>query len=171
MRFSDPAPSEAEPELRSRDSHVFVRLVKVNIATTIREDGSPLDGDGDGDGDGRRLLSEYVWNNRVKGWRSAAAARRSSDDGGFVELAGLFASPSSPGGAAGSSRGAVLLRPVILPIEGGGVRQPVEMAWDGDRFCFQGVNQDGETLSVTLGEMRESARDPWARQFVGYVMR
>lgn len=63
-----------------------------------------------------------------------------------------------------------VLQPVVWPTEGGGARQNVEMDWDAARCCYQGSNGAGETLSVTLGEMREMVRDPWGRQFVGYVM-
>lgn len=124
-----------------------------------------------------------MWNNRGKAWKRSAGAPAGGGGGGRVgeegllDLAGLFGSAGGearPGGGGGAGGGgAVLLlrlRPVVVPTEGAGVRQPVEMAWDEGRFCFQGVNAAGETLSVTLGEMRESARDPWARQFVGYVM-
>lgn len=145
IRFSDPTLPEDQPELGSRDSHVFVRLVRVIVD--------------DQAGSAPRQRHEFVWNNRVKGWKPTG--RRS--DAGFFELLGLFEAPS-----AGPQRA---LRLVVLPVEGGGVRQPVEMAWDVGRFCFIGGNQDGETLSVTLGEMKDAVRDPWARQFVGYVLR
>lgn len=145
-RFSDPAPPGAEPELASRDSHVFVRLVRVLV-------------DVEAAGAAPRRRHEFAWNNRIKGWKPSD--RRSG--AGFFQLLGLFESPSTAPGTA--------LRPVVLPVEEGGVRQPVETAWHEGRSCFIGVNEDGETLSVTMGEMKDAVRDPWARQFVGYVMR
>lgn len=146
VRFSDPAPSEHEPEMPSRDSHVFVRLLRV----IVEFDHFPAASAG-------RRRQEFSWNNRGKGWK--AAGRRG--DEGLVEVLSLFEL---------SPRAGVGLHPIIVPTERRGVQQPVEMSWDGGRACFLGSNQDEETLSVTLGEMKDMARDPWARQFVGYVM-
>lgn len=148
VRFSDPLSSECEAQLLPRDSHVFVRLLKV----TAELDHSSTTG-----GFAARQRREFSWNNRGKGWR--VAGRRS--DEGLVEILSLFDLVLGAGAR---------LFPVVLPTERGGVRQPVHMAWDEERACFLGRNQDGESLSVTLGEMRDMARDPWARQFVGYVM-
>lgn len=164
MRFSEPAAPEAEPSLQSRDSHVFVRLVRVIVDVEQHDrHGQEQDAIPAAMPRRRQRREELVWNNRVKGWRPAGSAR---GDEGVVDLVSLFS-----GVETASEERSVVVRPVVLPVEGGGVRQPVEMAWERDRFCFEGVNGSGETLSVTLGEMRESARDPWARQFVGYVMK
>lgn len=159
VRFSDP-PSlslqqhEEEPDfglLPSRDSHVFVRLLNVviqqpqNLAIETRTG----------------TTQEYSWNNRGKGWREAD--RRS--DEGLVQIVSLFDSIMDVG---------VDIFPTVLPTEEKvGARQPVKMIWDGERACFVGMdnNQDGAILAVALGEMKDMARDPWARQFVGYIMK
>lgn len=149
MRFSDPSLA-AEPEHASaaRDTHVFVRLLKVLV-----EPGAVPAGEATPTTAG---LS-FVWNNRGKGWKTP----HRKEDEGFVDLLGLFERPWHAG---------VVVRPIVLPTEGGGVRQSVEMGWDVERSCFLGLNQDGKTLSVTLGEMKDMAKDPWARQFVGYMV-
>lgn len=184
VRFSEPAPPEAEPALRSRDSHVFVRLVRVVVVSTtsvaVANGGEDASSSrvGGGRSQSRSRREEFVWNNRGKGWKRSAGAPGGGGGGrvgeeGLLDLVGLFGSAGGArpaGGGVGAVEAVLLLRPVVVPTEGAGVQQPVEMAWDEGRFCFQGVNAAGETLSVTLGEMRESARDPWARQFVGYVM-
>lgn len=149
VRFTDQVPSDAEPQLRARDSHVFVRLLKISV--DVHAPGSPGSSSG-----GQR--QEFLWNNRSKGWRRAGV-RSEENLAGLAELFGMLPVPGAS------------VRGVVVPTEGGGVRQPVEVAWDGVRGCFLGLNQDGETLSVALGEMRDMARHPWARQFVGYVMR
>lgn len=63
-----------------------------------------------------------------------------------------------------------ILRAFVSPTEHNGVRQPLEMVWDPATFCFNGLNQDNEAISVTLGEMKDMARDPWRRQYVGYIL-
>lgn len=185
VRFSDPALPEAEPDLCSRDSHVFVRLVRVVVLglvdKRVPEGGVATTSSGPAQPPRRE---EFVWNNRAKGWKRASGTgagagcsggagggggggsgggRRRSGEQGLCELEGLFAQQATSKVA--------LVQPIVLPTEGGGVRPPVEMAWDTARFCFQGVTLNGETVSITLGEMRDMAKDPWARQFVGYVMR
>lgn len=147
VRFSDPIPSDLEPTMVSRDSHIFIRLLNVVVQETVHVSAAP----------GPRRRQEFSWNNRGKGWR--VADRRS--DEGLVEIVNIF-------DLAGS--GGVDIYPVILPTERGGARQPVRMVWDAEKACFTGSNQDGEVLSVALGEMKDMARDPWARQFVGYIM-
>lgn len=84
---------------------------------------------------------------------------RRSDEG-LVGIDRLFEMPSG---------GGLEIHPLVLPTERGGVRQPVHMSWDHERACFLGSNQDGEVLSIPLGEMKDMAKNPWARQFVGYV--
>lgn len=159
VRFSDPLSlslqqHEEEPDfglLPSRDSHVFVRLLNVVIQ---QPDQLAVE-------TGTGTTQEYTWNNRGKGWREAD--RRS--DEGLVQIVSLFDSMMAIG---------VDVFPVVLPTEEkGGARQPVKMIWDSERACFVGMdnNQDGGVLSVALGEMKDMARDPWARQFVGYILR
>ena len=63
-----------------------------------------------------------------------------------------------------------LLRALLAPTVGKGAREPVEMGWNGEMCYFQGANQDVGNLSVALGEMKDMVKDPWARQFVGYVL-
>lgn len=142
VRFSDPVLPDPEPQPEPKDTHVFVRLLKVIITdgTTHR---------------GQR--QELVWNNRAKGWR--LAGERSERNIG--DVAELFDDLSGHGS---------VLRVLLAPTVGRGAREPVEMDWNGARCCFQGVNQDLGTLSVALGEMKDMVRDPWARQFVGYVL-
>lgn len=143
VRFSDPIAPGPQPEPEHRDSHVFVRLLKIIVSS--------------GEGSHPVQRQELVWNNRAKGWR--LAGERSEQNIG--DIAELFDDLSEHG---------ALLRVVLSPTEGRGAREPVEMGWNGTRCCFQGANQDGGDLSVTLGEMKDMVRDPWARQFVGYVL-
>lgn len=153
VRFSDPDPPDAEPQPRSRDSHVFVRLLKVLV--TI---GDPHQNTASKADSSTPRQVEFVWNNRAKAWKL------SGDRGGegLVELHGLLEEPPERLG---------IVRPFVSPTEeNGGVRQPVEMEWDAATFCFQGVNQDNESIVITLGEMKDMARDPWRRQYVGYIM-
>lgn len=147
VRFSDPDPSDAEPQLHYRDSHVFVRLLKVLVSLGV---------DSQRDSPPRQVA--FAWNNRAKAWRL------SGDRGGegLVELHGLLEQPPEQLGN---------VRPLVSPMEKGGVRQPVEMMWDAATFCFQGAYQDSEVISITLGEMKDMARDPWRRQYVGYIMK
>lgn len=98
-----------------------------------------------------------MWNNRAKGWR-LAGERSERNIGDITEL---FDDLSKYGS---------LLRVILAPTLGRGAREPVDMGWNGSRCCFQGANQDLGTLSVTLGEMKDMVKDPWARQFVGYVL-
>lgn len=63
-----------------------------------------------------------------------------------------------------------MLRVVLAPTVQRGAREPVEVGWDAASCCFHGVSQDVGGLSVTLGEMKDMVKDPWARQFVGYVV-
>lgn len=153
VRFSNPLSLEyEEPNLSlSRDSHVFVRLLHVVVQQPERL----VIGAKETRTAQRR--QEYSWNNRGKGWR---ISDRRSDEGLF-QIVSLFDSLFD---------GGVDIFPVVLPTERGGVRQPLSMAWNKERACFLGTSQDGEILSVTLGEMKDMARDPWARQFVGYIM-
>lgn len=153
VRFSDPLSLEYEEAslTLSRDSHVFVRLLNI----VVQQPEHLATGTA-----GTRMAQrrrEYSWNNRGKGWR---AADRRSDEGLF-QIVSLFDALSD---------GGVDVFPVILPTERGGARQPVSMVWASERACFLGTNQDGEILSVALGEMKDMARNPWARQFVGYIM-
>lgn len=147
VRFSDPVSSEYEPNPATRVAHIFVRVLFVVIEEKVGHLA---------EGAVARRRQEFSWNNRGKGWR--AADRRS--DEGLVQIVSLFDL------AAG---GGVEIFPIILPTERGGARQPVRMAWDREKACFLGTNQDGEILLVALGEMKDMARDPWARQFVGYI--
>lgn len=142
VRFSDPVLPYPEPQPEHRDIHVFVRLLKVIVTAATPHAGQ---------------RQELVWNNRAKGWR--LAGERSERNIG--DVAELFDDLSSHGS---------VLRVLLAPTVGRGAREPVEMGWNGARCCFQGVNQDLGTLSVTLGEMRDMVKDPWARQFVGYVL-
>lgn len=143
VRFSDPAPSEAEPQLQSRDSRVFVRLIRVNLAVTNQDRPS--------------FERTFAWNNRAKGWKPTG--RGINED--FVDLYGLF----------GEEAALPMLRPLLQPTEGAsGVRQSLEMEWDEGRYCYLGVNTAGERMEVALGEVRDMVRDPWARQFVGYIL-
>lgn len=150
VRFSDPlSPDDIEPNLTpSRDAHVFVRLLNVVIQ---QPEHLAIE-------TGTATTQEYSWNNRGKGWREAD--RRS--DEGLVQIVSLFDSFLDIG---------VDVFPVVLPTERGGVGQSVKMNWNRERACFVGSNHDGDVLSIALGEMKDMARDPWARQFVGYVMR
>lgn len=127
--------------VRSRAAHVFVRLHRV----LIQLGGHP------------QQQVEFVWNNRAKAWKL------SGDRGaeGMVELHGLLEQPPER---------LSIVRPFVCPTEKGGVWQPLEMAWDPETFCFQGVNLDNEAISITLGEMKDMAQDPWRRQYVGYIM-
>lgn len=142
VRFSDPIRPDAEPRPEQQDIHAFVRLLKIIVTV---ESPHAL----------RR--QEMVWNNRAKGWRMAG--ERSERNIGDIEE--LFDDPSAHGS---------LLTVLLAPTVGRGAREPVEMGWNAARFCFQGVNQDVGTLSVALGEMKDMVKDPWARQFVGYVL-
>lgn len=150
VRFSDPLSLEhEEPNFAPpRDSHVFVRLL--NVVIQQPEHLAIETGTG--------TTQEYSWNNRGKGWREAD--RRS--DEGLVQIVSLFDSFLDI---------SVDVFPVVLPTERGGAGQSVKMTWDRERACFVGNNQDGEILSVALGEMKDMSRDPWARQFVRHVMR
>lgn len=142
VRFSDPVLPDPEPQPEHRETHVFVRLLKVIITAGTSHPGQ---------------RQELVWNNRAKGWR--LAGERSERN--IADVAELFDDLSAHGS---------VLRVLLAPTLGRGAREPVEMGWNGARCCFQGVNQDLGTLSVALGEMRDMVRDPWARQFVGYVL-
>lgn len=150
VRFSDPLSFEDDEHSStpSRDSHVFVRLLNVVIQQPEHQAIET----------GTATTQEYSWNNRGKGWREAD--KRS--DEGLVQIVSLFDTFLDIG---------VDVFPVVLPTERGGVGQSVKMIWNRDRACFVGSGQDGEVLSIALGEMKDMARDPWARQFVGYVMR
>lgn len=142
VRFSDPMLPEPEPEPEPRDTHVFVRVLKIIV--TVESPGPP-----------RR--KELVWNNRAKGWR--LAGERSERN--IEDISELFDDLTKHG---------ALLRVVLAPTVGRGAREPVEVGWNGVRCCFQGANQDLGTLSVALGEMKDMVKDPWARQFVGYML-
>lgn len=142
VRFSDPIPPDAEPQPEQRDTHVFVRLLKIIVA--LETPHAPQ-------------RQELVWNNRAKGWR--LAGERSERNIG--DIGELFDDLSAHGS---------LLTALLAPTVGRGARESVEMGWNAARFCFQGVNQDLGTLSVALGEMKDMVKDPWARQFVGYVL-
>lgn len=142
VRFSDPVLPDPEPQPEHRETHVFVRLLKVIITAGTSHPGQ---------------RQELVWNNRAKGWR--LAGERSERN--IADVAELFDDLSGHGS---------VLRVLLAPTLGRGAREPVEMGWNGARCCFQGVNQDLGALSVALGEMRDMVRDPWARQFVGYVL-
>lgn len=142
VRFSDPIPTDPHPQPESRDTHVFVRLLKIIVST-----------DDDPDLAQRQ---ELLWNNRAKGWR--LAGERSERNIG--DIAELFDDLSRHGS---------LLRVVLAPTVRRGAREPVEVGWNAVRCCFQGVSQDMGSLSVALGEMKDMVKDPWARQFVGYV--
>lgn len=151
VRFSDPLSPEDNELLKlasPRDSHVFVRLLNVVIQ---QPESLAIE-------TGTATTQEYSWNNRGKGWREAD--RRS--DEGLVQIVSLFDSFLDIG---------VGVFPVVLPTDRGGAGQSVKMVWDRGRACFLGTNLDGKILSVALGEMKDMARDPWARQFVGYIMR
>lgn len=146
VRFTEPVPSDAEPQLR-RDSHVFVRLGKVlvNLPAQPPNNSNPTQ-------------VSFIWNNRAKAWK--LTGDRGSE--GMVELHGLLEQPPER---------LSIVHPFVSPTErAGGVRQPVEMKWDPATFCFQGLNQDNELISITLGEMKDMAKDPWKRQYVGYIM-
>lgn len=142
VRFSDPVPPEPEPEPKPRDTHVFVRLLKIIV--TVENPPPPQ-------------RQELVWNNRAKGWR--LAGERSERN--IADISDLFDDLTKHGS---------LLRVVLAPTVGRGAREPIEMGWNGGRCCFQGANQDLGTLSIALGEMKDMVKDPWARQFVGYVL-
>lgn len=122
--------------------HVFVRVLKIIVTV---EDPSPPQ------------REELVWNNRAKGWR--LAGERSERN--IEDVSELFDDLAKHG---------ALLRVVLAPTVGRGAREPVEMCWNGARCCFQGSSQDLGSLSVALGEMKDMVKDPWARQFVGYVL-
>lgn len=142
VRFSDPIPPDPEPQPQSRDTHVFVRLLKIIVTA---EDLIPAQ------------RQELVWNNRAKGWR--LAGERSERN--IRDIAELFDDLSRHGS---------LLRVVLAPTVRGGAREPVEVGWNEARCCFQGASQDMGCLSVALGEMKDMVKDPWARQFVGYLL-
>lgn len=143
VRFSDPIPPDPDPQPETRDTHVFVRLLKILVTTE--------------DGHHSAQRQELVWNNRAKGWR--LAGERSERNIG--DIAELFDDLSRHGS---------LLRVVLAPTVQGGAREPVEVGWNAGRCCFQGVSEDMGSLSVALGEMKDMVKDPWARQFVGYVL-
>lgn len=149
VRFTDPEPSDA---VRSRAAHVFVRLHRVLVQL-----GGHLQQQAPSRANSSPRQVEFVWNNRAKAWKL------SGDRGaeGMVELHGLLEQPPER---------LSIVRPFVCPTEKGGVRQPLEMAWDPETFCFQGVNLDNEAISITLGEMKDMAQDPWRRQYVGYIM-
>lgn len=142
VRFSDPIPPDSDPQPESRDTHVFVRLLKIIVTV---ESPAPAQ------------QQELVWNNRAKGWR--LAGERSERNIG--DIADLFDDPSRHGS---------LLRVVLTPTVRGGAREPVEVGWNAVRCCFQGVSPDLGCLSIALGEMKDMVKDPWARQFVGYLL-
>lgn len=142
VRFSDPIPPEPKLEPEPRDTHVFVRVLKIIV--TIERPGPPQ-------------REELVWNNRAKGWR--LAGERSERN--IEDISELFDDLTKHGS---------LLRVVLAPTVGRGAREPIEMGWNGARCCFQGSNQDLGTLSVALGEMKDMVKDPWARQFVGCML-
>lgn len=143
IRFSDPIPSNPDPQPEeSRDSHVFVRLLKIVVTV----DNPPPS-----------QRQELVWNNRSKGWR--LAGERSERNIG--DIGELFDDLSAHGSQ---------LRVLLAPTVGRGAREPVEMGWNAARWCFQGANHDLGSLSVALGEMKDMVKDPWARQFVGHVL-
>lgn len=142
VRFSDPIPPDSDPQPESRDTHVFVRLLKIIVSV---ESPPPAQ------------QQELVWNNRAKGWR--LAGERSERNIG--DIAELFDDLSTHGS---------LLRVILAPTVQGGAREPVEVGWNVGRCCFQGVSEDMGSLSVALGEMKDMVKDPWARQFVGYLL-
>ncbi|KAG6357431.1 hypothetical protein INS49_013308 [Diaporthe citri] len=142
VRFSDPILPDPDSEPEPRDTHVFVRVLKIIV--TIETPSPPQ-------------REELVWNNRAKGWR--LAGERSERN--IEDISELFDDLTEHG---------ALLRVVLAPTVGRGAREPVEMGWNGAGCCFQGSNQDLGTLSVALGEMKDMVKDPWARQFVGYVL-
>lgn len=142
VRFSDPILPDPEAQPEPRDTHVFVRMLKIIV--TVEDPHPPQ-------------RQELVWNNRAKGWR--LAGERSERNIG--DIAELFDELSEHGS---------LLRVLLAPTVGRGAREPVEMGWNGARCCFQGANQDVGSLSVALGEMKDMVKDPWARQFVGHVL-
>lgn len=149
VRFTDPDPSDCG---RSRASHVFVRLHKVLVSL-----GSDLQPGTPSRATSSPRQVEFVWNNRAKAWK--LSGDRGSE--GMVELHGLLEQPPEQLG---------IVRPFVSPVEKNGVRQPVTFSWDAATFSFQGLNQDNEVICITLGEMRDMARDPWGRQYVGYIM-
>lgn len=164
VRFTDPDPSDCG---RSKAAHVFVRLHKVLVSL---DGGGSGGGSGGGDGlqqpDGTpsRATSnscprqvEFVWNNRAKAWKLSGH----HDSEGMVELHGLLDQPPERLG---------IVRPFVSSVEKNGVRQPVTFLWDAATFSFQGVNEDNEVICITLGEMKDMARDPWGRQYVGYIV-
>lgn len=142
VRFSDPIPPDPDLQPETRDTHVFVRLLKIIVSA---EDPNPPQ------------RQELVWNNRAKGWR--LAGERSERNIG--DIGELFDDLPRHGS---------LLRVMLAPTVQRGAREPVEVGWNAASCCFQGVSQDVGTLSVTLGEMKDMVKDPWARQFVGYVL-
>lgn len=145
VRFSAPIPpADLGPPQSSepRDTHVFVRLLKIMVTA---ESAHPPQ------------RQELVWNNRAKGWR-LAGERSERNIGDIGELFDDLPANAS------------LLRAVLVPTLQRGAREPVEVAWDASRCCFQGQRQEGGSLAVALGEMKDMVKDPWARQFVGYVL-
>ncbi|POS74183.1 hypothetical protein DHEL01_v207423 [Diaporthe helianthi] len=143
VRFSDPIPpANPGPQSEPRDTHVFLRLLKIIITTEISHPPQ---------------RQELVWNNRAKGWRlSGERSERNIGD-----IAELFDDLPRHGS---------LLRVLLAPTVHRGAREPVEVAWDASRCCFHGLSQDLGGLAVALGEMKDMVKNPWARQFVGYLL-
>lgn len=144
VRFSDPIPpaDPGPPQLESRDTHVFVRLLKIILTA---ESGHP------------NQRQELVWNNRAKGWR--LAGERSERNIG--DVGELFDDISTNGS---------LLTVILAPTVQRGARELVEAAWDASGCIFQGLSQDLGSLAVALGEVKDMVKDPWARQFIGYSL-
>lgn len=142
VRFSDPILPDSETPPQHRDAHVFVRLLKIIV--NIDDPHPPQ-------------RQELAWNNRAKGWR--LAGERSERNIG--DIAELFDDLTEHGS---------LLKVLLAPTVGRGAREPVEMSWNAEKCCFYGENQDLGTFSVALGEMKDMVKNPWARQFVGYVL-
>lgn len=153
----DPSSDDASARARGQQAaHVFVRLHRVLL---LKQQGRPKQ---------QQQQVEFVWNNRAKAWKLSGAADPGNNDN-MVELHGLLDQPPER---------LALVRALVAPTErgGGGTRQPLELAWDPATACFQGGGGGGEkednnnraTISVALGEMKDMARDPWRRQYVGY---
>lgn len=144
VRFSDPIPpaDPDPPQSESRDTHVFVRLLKIMVTA---DSGHPTQ------------RQELVWNNRAKGWR--LAGERSQRNIG--DIGELFDDISTNGS---------LLTVVLAPTVQRGARELVEAAWDASGCIFRGLSQDVGSLTVALGEVKDMVKDPWARQFIGYSL-
>lgn len=158
----DPSSDDASARARGQQAtHVFVRLHRVLLLKQ----------------QAKQQEVEFVWNNRAKAWKLLSGGGDLAADN-MVELHGLLDQPPER---------LALVRALVAPTDGGGARQPLELAWDPAMACFQGGvvggsgdsgdsgetdnnnnNNNRATISVALGEMKDMARDPWRRQYVGY---